>query len=179
MDNQVASPRLFLTAERVARRYLNIGYGIILGGSAVAGAIGVGFTSASFSGPALGWVVAALVILCLVLGGLLAATGHQMKAGRWGLRIDDETLTVLNGWRRTDIPWRDLEYYAIRPWGRARELQVRFRPGTLPPRGFSSGRPAGPGRRATDLTPLYQVSMLGARESDCLAELARHLPRQA
>ena len=170
---------MFLTAQRVARRYLNVGYSTILGGSAIVAAIGLVLTSAGFSRTALGWTVAALVAACLVVGGLLAATGHQMKAGRWGLHIGDDALTVLNGWRRTSIPWTDLDYYVIRPWGRARELQVRFRPTVLPPRGFSSGRPAGPGRPATDLTPLYQVSMLGDRETECLAELARHLPRQA
>lgn len=170
---------MFLTAERVSRRYLNVGYGIILGGSAIVAAVGILLTAAGFSRSVLGWIVAALVVVCLVVGGLLAATGHQMKAGRWGLHIGDDALTVLNGWRRTSIPWNDLEYFVIRPWGQARELQVRFRPTVLPPRGFSSGRPAGPGRPPTDLTPLYQVSMLADRESDCLAELARHLPRQA
>src|SRR5699024_6409348 len=175
-----------------------------------------------------------------LVGGALAATGHQMRGGRWGLHVGDEALTVLNGWRRATIPWRDLEHFAIRPWGPARELQVRFRPGVLPPRGFSSGRPAGRGlhvpagaltvlhgwprapipwraldhfalrpwrparalqvrfrpevlpprgfssgrpagrgRPATDLTPLFQVSMLGDREAECVTTLAQHLPRRA
>lgn len=170
---------MFLTEQRVARRYLKVGYGIVLGGSAVAGAVGLILTTAGLDGAAPVWVVVILIVVSVLVGGVLAATGHQMRGGRWGLHVGDEALTVLNGWRRATIPWRDLEHFAIRPWGPARELQVRFRPEVLPPRGFSSGRPSGRGRPATDLTPLFQVSMLGDREAECVTTLAQHLPRRA
>jgi hypothetical protein len=118
----------------------------------------------------------AAVLVAAVLGGpaLITRTGNaQLGRHRYELVVRPDRLTIV--WRDevTHLPWVDLEYAQVVDVNAQRTLEVRPGPGGRPvlPRG---ARPR-PSRYHRGNLEVFILSWLGARQPDCIADVAGHL----